>query len=57
MAQGTRTVAPRKLVRLKAPPGISHVQTITGDGYMVLNGYVNLPEEEATPLLAAGFSF
>jgi predicted phage terminase large subunit-like protein len=56
MAQEIRA-RPTRLVRLKAPPGISHVQTITGDSYMVLDGYVNLPEEDATPLLAAGFSF
>jgi predicted phage terminase large subunit-like protein len=44
------------VVRLKAPPGISHVYTITGRQVMVSSdGTVELSEKEATPLLGAGF--
>lgn len=42
-------------VRLKAPPGISHVHAMSGGQYMVQDGIVSVPEDDAPPLLGVGF--
>lgn len=44
------------LTRLKAPPGISHVYTTEGRSLLISNdGIVEITEDEAKPLFAAGF--
>ena len=44
------------LVRLKAPPGVSNVYTMSGRQIMVHEGYLSVPSDDAPPLLAAGFA-
>jgi predicted phage terminase large subunit-like protein len=52
-AKGT---APERLVLLKTPPGVTHVQGLSGRQYMVRDGMVSVVEEDVPPLLPAGFS-
>jgi hypothetical protein len=52
-AKGT---APERLVSLKAPPGLTHVQGLGGRLYMARDGMVSVAEKDALPLLRAGFS-
>lgn len=47
---------PPATVRLKAPPGISHVSTISGQQLAVRDGFVNVLEGEHLPFLGAGFT-
>jgi hypothetical protein len=47
---------PRATVRLKAPPGISHVVTISGQQIAVRDGFVDVLDGEHLPLLGAGFT-
>lgn len=42
--------------RLKAPPGISHVYTMSGQQFAVKDGHVEVSEEDGRPLLAAGYT-
>ncbi len=45
------------LVRLKAPPGISHVITISGERVGIRpDGTIELTEEDARPLLRSGWN-
>jgi predicted phage terminase large subunit-like protein len=55
VAQGNGT-APEGLVSLKTPPGVSHVQGLSGRQYMARDAMVSVVEEDAPPLLRAGFS-
>jgi hypothetical protein len=43
------------LVRLAAPAGVSHVQTMSGGSYTVRDGFVSVPEDDAPFLYGAGF--
>ena len=52
-AKGT---APERLVSLKSPPGLTHVQGLFGRQYMTRGAMVSVVEEDASPLLRAGFS-
>jgi predicted phage terminase large subunit-like protein len=52
-AKGT---APESLVSLKTPPGVSHVQGLSGRQYTVRDATVSVVEEDVPPLLRAGFS-
>jgi predicted phage terminase large subunit-like protein len=57
LAEGqTRRVEP-KMVRLKAPPGVSRVYTMSGKQYMVQDGYVSVPRDDARPLVGSGFVY
>jgi hypothetical protein len=42
-------------VRLKAPPGITHVYTLSGQQFLVQDGYVSVAVDDASPLIGAGF--
>jgi hypothetical protein len=42
-------------VLLKVPPGISHVYTLSGQQFLVQDGYVSVPDDDAPPLIGAGF--
>jgi len=44
-----------EMVRLKAPPGISHVETITGQRHCVEGGCVSIPKDDVPPLIGTGF--
>jgi len=45
-----------KLARLRAPPGIGHVYPVNGPQIAVRpDGTVELPEEDALPLIRAGW--
>jgi hypothetical protein len=51
-----RQPAQEKRIRLKAPFGISHVSTLTGEQLAVdAEGCIEVIEEDARPLTAAGF--
>jgi hypothetical protein len=43
-------------VRLKAPPGITHVYTLSGQMLAVHGGYVSVRDDDAPPLIGAGFA-
>jgi predicted phage terminase large subunit-like protein len=47
---------PPATIRLKPPPGISHVVTISGQQVAVTNGFVDVLDGEHLPLLGAGFT-
>ena len=55
VAQAKGTV-PECLVSLKSPPGVTHVQGLFGRQYMTCGAMVSVVEEDASPLLRAGFS-
>ena len=55
VAQAKGTV-PECLVSLKSPPGVTHVQGLSGRQYMTRDAVVSVVEEDASPLLRAGFS-
>jgi len=46
---------PLKMVRLRAPQDISHIYTISGRPCAIQDGHFSVSEEEAIPLLGAGF--
>ncbi len=48
--------APQGTRRLKAPPGISHVYTRSGQQVAVADGIVEVSEEDCRTLLAAGYT-
>jgi predicted phage terminase large subunit-like protein len=54
VAQGNGT-APEGFVSLKTPPGVSHVQGLSGRQYVARDAMVSVVEEDARPLLRAGF--
>ena len=56
LSERARWTAPEALISLKAPLGISHVQGLSGWQYTVQDGIVAVVEEDAPPLLRAGFS-
>jgi len=41
---------------LKAPPGITHVYTLSGQQFLVQDGYVSVADDGAPPLIGAGFA-
>ena len=41
---------------MKAPPGITHVYTLSGRQVLVQDGYVLVPDDDAPPLIRAGFA-
>jgi predicted phage terminase large subunit-like protein len=43
-------------VQLKAPPGITHVYTLSGQMLAVHGGYVSVAADDAPPLIGAGFA-
>jgi hypothetical protein len=47
---------PPATVQLKAPPGISHVVTISGQQIAVRDGFVDVLEGEHLPFLGSGFT-
>jgi predicted phage terminase large subunit-like protein len=55
VAQANGT-APERFVSLKTPPGVTHVQGLSDRQYMVRDAMVSVVEEDAPPLLRAGFS-
>jgi hypothetical protein len=55
VAQANATV-PERLVSLKTLPGVSHVQGLSGRQYIARDAMVSVVEEDAPPLLRAGFS-
>jgi predicted phage terminase large subunit-like protein len=55
VAQANGT-APERLVSPKTSPGVSHVQGLSGRQYMGRDAMVSVVEEDAPPLLRAGFS-
>jgi predicted phage terminase large subunit-like protein len=50
-----RNPSTARLVRLAAPAGISRVQTRRSGTYLVQDGFVSVPEDEAPYLYGAGF--
>jgi hypothetical protein len=44
------------LVRIRVPEGITHVQTMSGQNCMVRDRMIEVSENDAAPLLTAGFS-
>ena len=46
----------RKIVKLRAPIGISNVYSMTGEHILVRDGTVEVSEENRGPLMAAGAS-
>ena len=48
--------APEPVVSLKTPPCVSHLQGLSGRQYMARDAVVSVVEEDAPPLLRAGFS-
>jgi hypothetical protein len=44
-----------RAVSLKTPPGVSHVQGLSGRQYVARDAMVSVVEEDARPLLRAGF--
>ena len=47
---------PPETIRLKAPPGISHVSTMSGQQIAVREGFVDVIDGEHVPFLGAGFT-
>jgi hypothetical protein len=47
---------PPATVRLKAPPGISHVATLIGQQIAVRDGFVDVLDGEHMPFLGSGFT-
>jgi hypothetical protein len=45
-----------RAVSLKTPPGVSHVQGLSGRQYMTRDAIVSVVEKDVSPLLRAGFS-
>jgi predicted phage terminase large subunit-like protein len=43
-------------VQLRAPPGITQVYTLSGRQFLVQDGYVSVPADDAPPLIRAGFA-
>ena len=43
-------------VQLKAPPGITHVHTLSGQQLLAQDGYVSVPADNASPLIGARFA-
>jgi predicted phage terminase large subunit-like protein len=56
LAEQRNRTAPERFVSLKTPPGVSHVHGLSGRQYMVHEGIVAVLEEDAPPLLRAGFA-
>src|SRR5271166_6143552 len=55
LAEERNRTAPERFVSLKTPPGVTHVYGLSGRQYMVHEGIVAVVEEDAPPLLCAGF--
>jgi hypothetical protein len=45
-----------RAVSLKTPPGVSHVQGLSGRQYMTRDAIVSVVEKDVSPLLRARFS-
>jgi hypothetical protein len=56
LAERANGTAPPREVRLKTPPGITHVYGMSGQLYAVRDEFVTVAEENAAPLLRAGFT-
>jgi predicted phage terminase large subunit-like protein len=56
LAAQAKGTASERLVSLKSPPGVTHVQVLSGRQYMTRGAMVSVVEEDASPLLRAGFS-
>jgi hypothetical protein len=46
----------QKIVKLRAPIGVSNVYTMTGEHFLVRDGMVEVSEENRGPLMCAGFT-
>jgi predicted phage terminase large subunit-like protein len=56
LAERANGTAPPREVRFKTPPGITHVYGMSGQLYAVRDEFVTVAEENAAPLLRAGFT-
>jgi hypothetical protein len=45
----------QKMVKLRAPAGVTHVYTMTGQQVAVRDGMVEVSEENRGPLMTVGF--
>jgi hypothetical protein len=56
LAERANGTAPKCRISLKAPSGVSNVSGLSGQQYVVHDGTLAVVEEDAPPLLRAGFS-
>ena len=56
LAERANGTALKCRISLKAPPGVSNVSGLSGQQYLVHDGILAVVEEDAPPLLRAGFA-